>query len=115
MSVKYIRFREYANKKLDIIKEERLTTFDRYVMANFGKLKEDVSQEELYKLAKQNDLECGNVKIVKNATYNDKIYDYLLHDDRMCVGVNSKGKIIYIDNYIDHSLLGGKIMENKDI
>lgn len=109
----FVDFRKYANSKLNIIKEETSRQYAELVMRNFGKLKEDVEIEELYHIAKYNDIDEKNINILKKVTYCDELYDYFIHDDRMCVAVNKDGKIVYIGDYFAANLTGGNIMESK--
>lgn len=109
----FVDFRKYANAKLNIIKEETSRQYAELVMRNFGKLKEDVDSEQLYHIAKYNDIDEKNINILKKVIYCDELYDYFIHDDRMCVAVNNEGKIVYIGEYISSNLTSGNIMESK--
>lgn len=109
----FVDFRKFANAKLNILKEATSSQYAEYVMKNFGKLHESVSDEDLYHIAKYNDLDKNNTNILRNVVYNDSLYDYFIYDDRTCIGVNKEGKIIYIGDYLASNMNGG-VTESND-
>ena len=110
----FVDFRRFANNKLNILKEETSSQYAEYVMKNFGKLYESVSDEDLYHIAEYNELDKNNINILRNVQYCDNLYDYFIYDDRTCIGVNKEGKIIYIGDYLASNLNGGDISESND-
>lgn len=110
----FVDFRKFANAKLNILKEATSSQYAEYVMKNFGKLHESVTDEDLYNIARYNELDKENTNILRNAIYDDGLYDYFIYDDRTCIGVNKEGKIIYIGDYIASNLNGGSVSESND-
>lgn len=104
----FVDFRKFANSRLNILKEEKTSQYEKYVMKNFGKLQESVSVDDLYHIAMLNDLE-DNLTFIKDVKYRENEYDYFIHDERMCIGVNKDGKIVYIGDFYRNSLESGSI------
>lgn len=88
----YIDFKRYANKRLHKIKEEKITQYNRYVEAHFGRLLED-NTDKLYHIAKHYGMNMERLAIDQDATYNDVEYTYFIHDDKQYIAL-SKDLII---------------------
>lgn len=109
----FVEFRNFANQCLNILKEEKTSQYEEYIMRNFGRLQESVSRDDLYKIAKCSDLEKDNLTFTKDVTYRGNKYDYFIYDGRSCVGVDKNGKIVYIGDFYKNSLSDGVIVESK--
>lgn len=106
----FIEFRKYANKSLNILKEEKTSQYEKYVMRNFGKLQESVSIEDLCHIAKYNHMCRNNITFVKDAVYKNREFDYFIYDKTTCVGVNKDGKIVYIGDFNSINLSDGIVI-----
>lgn len=83
----YYDFRNFANKRLHRLKEERLTQYAKYVEAHFGRLMED-HHEELLHIAEHYGLNMERVAVDENVSYADKDFDYFIHDDSQYIALN---------------------------
>ena len=83
----YIDFKRFANKKLHRLKEEKITQYNRYVEAHFGRLIED-NTDKLYHIAKHYGFNMERVNVDKDANYAESSYDYFIHDDKQYIALN---------------------------
>jgi len=113
MKINFVNFREYANSKLKIIKEEKTSTYDNFIMSNFGKLTESLSVEKIHEIGNKSKVFLGTTKHLKKAIYKDVQYPYFIYDDKTCIGLDNNGKIIYIDDFIPCNLSSGIIVEDS--
>lgn len=90
----YYDFRNFANKRLHRIKEERITQYAKYVEEHFGRLIED-HREDLEHIAKHYGLNMEQVAVDEKVSYAGKEYDYFIHDDTQYIALNKD--LIIID------------------
>lgn len=83
----YYDFRNFANKRLHRIKEERITQYAKYVEAHFGRLIED-HREDLFHIAKHYGLNMERISVDEDTNYADKEYPYFIHDDNQYIALN---------------------------
>lgn len=83
----YYDFRNFANKRLHRIKEERITQYAKYVEEHFGRLIED-HKEDLYHIAKHYGLNMERVAIDEKVSYGNSEFPYFIHDDVQYIALN---------------------------
>ena len=89
----YYDFRNFANKRLHRIKEERLSQYAKYVEAHFGRLIEDRT-EDLYHIAKHYGMNMERLAIDEKAIYSSIEYPYFIHDDTQYIALSKDLKIL---------------------
>ena len=108
----YYDFRNFANKRLHRIKEERITQYAKYVEAHFGRLIEDHT-EDLYHIAKHYGLNMERLAIDEKARYNNNEFPYFIHDDTQYIALN-KDLIILDAGEFDLQLLSKMEVVSED-
>ena len=106
-NINYAEFRKYANKKLNLLKEEKSATFKAYLNNNFICLSEDISDEAFYNVAKRNSFDMKDLTFLKDATYDETDYEYFIHDAQQCIGLTKDAKLIFIDFFYPVKLKSG--------
>lgn len=89
MKKNFLDFREYAENKLSLIKESKLTQYERYVSDHFGRLTEDMDNDAILKLAMRHCLKAGEVIIGRKVIYNDQEFAFFVHDENQYIALNS--------------------------
>lgn len=105
----YYDFRNFANKRLHRIKEERLSQYAKYVEAHFGRLIEDHT-EDLYHIAKHYGLNIERLAVDEKATYAGVDYDYFIHDDDQYIALNKDLKILDAGDFSIENLRTMKVV-----
>lgn len=106
-SINYIEFKRFADTKLNILREEKTATFEKYIMNNFGKLHESVSTEEILRLGKTVDI-IDNYTILKDALFDGVVYDYGIYNNKTFMGINKDARIKFIGDFNNNLLISGK-------
>lgn len=83
----YYDFKKFANSRLHRLKEERLSQYEKYVEAHFGRLVED-KHADLEEMAKHYSMNMERIAIDQKAVYNGILYDYFIHDDNQYIALN---------------------------
>jgi len=109
-NINFVNFKDYANSKLRIIKEQKTATYDKFVMSNFGRLKESLSIEKLQSISDKSKIFTGASQIVRKAIYKDIQYPYVMYNESICIGIDEKGLIIYIDDFYSSLLSSGEVL-----
>lgn len=105
----YYDFRNFANKRLHRIKEERLTQYEKYVKDHFGRLMED-HKEDLYHIAKHYGMNMERLSIDEKAVYNSTEFPYFIHDDNQYIALNKDLIIVDAGDFNVESLTSMKVV-----
>ena len=99
----YLDFKKFANQRLHRLKEERITQYEKYVREHFGRLNED-NEEKLFHIGKHYGLNPATLVVDNKVTYNDKDYEYFIHDDNKYIALNDKEIIVDTGDFNSQSL-----------
>ena len=108
-SINYIEFKRFADSKLNILREEKTSTFAKYVMNNFGKLNESIDRETILNLGKSVDINDTDYTILKDAVYSGITYDYCIYNKFTFMGISKDARILFISDFDNNLLEAGKI------
>lgn len=89
----YYDFKKFADRRLHRLKEDRLSQYEKYVEAHFGRLMED-HHDELFHLGKHYGLNPVRMSVDEKVDYNGKAYKYFIHDDKQFIALNKDMIII---------------------
>lgn len=94
----YYDFKKFANKRLHRLKEERLSQYEKYVEAHFGRLIED-HEEELFHIGKHYGLNMERIAVDEDVVYNNTTYKYFIHDDNQYIALDKDMKVVDAGDY----------------
>lgn len=94
----YYDFKKFANKRLHRLKENRITQYEKYVEAHFGRLIED-HHEDLVEIGTHYGLNSARLSVDEKAFYNGNEYAYFIHDDNQYIALNDDMVIVDTGDY----------------
>ena len=105
----YYDFKKFANTRLHRLKEERLSQYEKYVRAHFGRLDED-NKEELFHIGKHYGLNPERMAVDEKVVYDNQKFDYFVHDDNQFIALNKDMIIANTGDFDNNKLISMKVV-----
>lgn len=105
----YYDFKKFADKRLHRLKEERLSQYQKYVEAHFGRLMEDKT-EDLFHIGKHYGLNEERLAVDEDVLYNNVEYKYFIHDDVQYIALDKDLKVVDTGDFDVESLSSMKVI-----
>ena len=105
----YYDFKKFANTRLHRLKEERLSQYEKYVRAHFGRLDED-NKEELFHIGKHYGLNPERMAIDEKVVYDNQKFDYFIHDDNQFLALNKDMIVANTGDFDNNKLISMKVV-----
>lgn len=105
----YYDFKKFADKRLHRLKEERLSQYQKYVEAHFGRLMEDHT-EDLFHIGKHYGLNEDRLVVDEDVLYNNVSYKYFIHDDVTYIALDKDLKVVDTGDFNVEALSSMKVV-----